>query len=68
MDIKRAGSRPLGPGPADYFTTFAPGENHWHGATPTTSMTHIAIQEKRDGRAAGWPEQVSGEQYRRENS
>ena len=31
---------------------FSPGEKHWHGATPTTAMTHIAIQEKKDGR---WP-------------
>jgi quercetin dioxygenase-like cupin family protein len=40
-----------------------PGEKHWHGATPTTAMTHIAIQEYLDGRAVDWMEQVSDEQY-----
>ncbi|WP_137181143.1 cupin domain-containing protein [Roseomonas sp. AR75] len=44
---------------------FPPGEKHWHGATPTTAMTHIAIQEKLDGKAVTWLEQVSDEQYRR---
>jgi quercetin dioxygenase-like cupin family protein len=43
---------------------FAPGEKHWHGATPTTGMTHIAIQEKKDGKVVDWMEQVSDEQYR----
>src|ERR1700733_4298364 len=42
---------------------FAPGEKHWHGAGPTTAMTHIAIQEKVDGKAVDWLEQVSSEQY-----
>ena len=41
----------------------APDEQHWHGAAPTTAMTHIAIQEYLDGRAADWMEQVSDEQY-----
>jgi len=40
-----------------------PGEKHWHGATPTTAMTHIAIQEQFDGKAVDWTEQVSDEQY-----
>ena len=40
-----------------------PGVKHWHGATPTTAMTHIAIQEKLDGSAAEWFEKVSDEQY-----
>jgi quercetin dioxygenase-like cupin family protein len=40
-----------------------PGEKHWHGATPTTAMTHIAIQELRNGKAADWMEHVSDEQY-----
>ncbi len=40
-----------------------PGEKHWHGAAPTTAMTHIAIQEYIDGRAADWMEKVSDEQY-----
>jgi quercetin dioxygenase-like cupin family protein len=44
---------------------FPPGEKHWHGATPTTGMTHIAIQEKLDGKVVDWLEQVSEEQYRR---
>ena len=42
---------------------FPPGEKHWHGAAPTTAMTHIAIQEQLDGRAADWLEKVSDEQY-----
>lgn len=42
---------------------FPPGEKHWHGATPTTAMTHIAIQELLDGKAVDWMEQVSDEQY-----
>lgn len=41
----------------------APGEKHWHGAAPTTAMTHIAIQEYLDGKAADWMEKVSDEQY-----
>ena len=44
---------------------FPPGEKHWHGATATTAMSHIAIQEKLDGRNVDWKEQVSDEQYRR---
>jgi quercetin dioxygenase-like cupin family protein len=42
---------------------FSPGEKHWHGATQTTSMTHIAIQEKLDDRVVDWMEQVTSEQY-----
>src|ERR1700731_647809 len=42
---------------------FPPGEKHWHGATPTTAMTHIAIQEHLDGKTADWMEKVSEEQY-----
>jgi quercetin dioxygenase-like cupin family protein len=45
---------------------FAPGEKHWHGAAPTTAMTHIAIQEYLDGKAANWMEHVSDEQYQPE--
>lgn len=41
-----------------------PGEKHWHGATPTTAMTHIAIQEALDGKTADWMEPVTEEQYR----
>jgi quercetin dioxygenase-like cupin family protein len=43
---------------------FSPGEKHWHGATATTGMTHIAIQEQLDGKVVDWMEQVSDEQYR----
>jgi quercetin dioxygenase-like cupin family protein len=43
---------------------FLPGENHWHGATPVTGMTHIAIQEKLNGKVVEWMEHVSGQQYR----
>ena len=43
-----------------------PGEKHWHGAAPTTAMTHIAIHEYRDGIAVDWMEQVSDEQYQGE--
>ena len=130
MEIKRAGSRPSGKGPAEYFTGavrvdplfeapdpgrvrgasvtfepgartawhthplgqtlivtaglgwvrrwggpleeirpgdvvwFPPGEKHWRGATATTAMTHIAIQEKLDGKVVDWMEQVSNGQYR----
>lgn len=41
----------------------APGEKHWHGATSTTAMTHIAIAEKRDGSAVDWMEKVSDDRY-----
>jgi quercetin dioxygenase-like cupin family protein len=43
---------------------FAPGEKHWHGATRTTGMTHIAIQEALNGKVVDWMEMVSDEQYR----
>ena len=42
---------------------FAPGEKHWHGASPTTALTHIAIQEQLDGKVVEWLEHVSDEQY-----
>ena len=41
-----------------------PNERHWHGSTPTTAMTHIAIQEALDGKVVEWMEKVSDEQYR----
>ena len=44
-----------------------PGEKHWHGASATTAMTHIAIQEQIDGKYADWMEKVSDEQYRLES-
>ena len=43
---------------------FSPGEKHWHGATPTTAMTHVAIAEALDGKVVDWMEKVSDEQYR----
>jgi quercetin dioxygenase-like cupin family protein len=129
MEIKRSGSQPSTPGPADYFTGavridplfdaaaparvvgasvtfepgartawhthplgqtlivtagsglvqrwggpveairpgdvvwFPPGEKHWHGATATTAMTHVAIQERSEGRTVDWMEKVSDPQY-----
>ncbi|RUW63425.1 cupin domain-containing protein [Mesorhizobium sp. M7A.F.Ca.US.008.03.1.1] len=42
---------------------FAPGEKHWHGAAPTTAMSHIAIAEALDGKVVDWLEHVSDEQY-----
>jgi len=44
---------------------FPPGEKHWHGATASTAMTHIAIQEKLDGKGVDWLEMVTEEEYRR---
>jgi len=41
----------------------APGEKHWHGAAPQTAMSHIAIQEKLNGKAVEWLEHVTDEQY-----
>ena len=43
---------------------FPPGEKHWHGATATTAVSHIAVQEKLNGQTAEWLEHVSDEQYR----
>ncbi|NKL77127.1 (R)-mandelonitrile lyase [Rhizobium leguminosarum] len=43
--------------------SFAPGERHWHGASPTTAMTHIAIQEQLDGKVVDWMEHVTDTQY-----
>jgi quercetin dioxygenase-like cupin family protein len=43
---------------------FEPGEKHWHGATATTAMSHIAIAEALNGKAVDWMEKVTGEQYR----
>src|ERR1700758_1749119 len=44
---------------------FQPGERPWQGATPTTAMSHIAIQEKKDGKVVDWMEHVTDAQYRR---
>jgi quercetin dioxygenase-like cupin family protein len=42
---------------------FPPGEKHWHGASPTKAMTHIAVQEAQNGKVVDWMEHVSDEQY-----
>jgi quercetin dioxygenase-like cupin family protein len=44
---------------------FPPGLKHWHGASPATAMTHIAIQESVDGKNVDWMEKISDEQYRK---
>src|SRR5512137_2662503 len=44
---------------------FPPGEKHWHGASPAAAMSHIAIQERLDGKAVEWLEHVTDAQYRR---
>lgn len=44
---------------------FPPGVKHWHGATPTTAVTHIAVQETLEGRNVDWLEKVSDAQYRK---
>ena len=71
MDIKRAGTVASRRGNAEWFsgTEWAdamwipPGEKHWHGAAPTTGMSHIAIHEALDGDYATWMEHVSDAQY-----
>jgi quercetin dioxygenase-like cupin family protein len=47
----------------DDVVWFPPGERHWHGATTTTALTHIAIQEALDGKTVDWLEKVSDVQY-----
>jgi quercetin dioxygenase-like cupin family protein len=65
--VQRAGGtiENIYPGDVVYFT---PGEKHWHGATTTTAMSHIAIQEKLNGSPVDWMEQVTEEEYRNEKS
>ena len=43
---------------------FVPGEKHWHGATPTTAMTHLAIQEAEGGKTVDWMQKVGDDEYR----
>jgi quercetin dioxygenase-like cupin family protein len=62
--VQREGGRIEDIHPGD-VVWFSPGEKHWHGATPTTAMTHIAIQEKKDGKVVDWMEHVTEEQYRK---
>lgn len=60
--VQRAGGpiAQIRPGDTVYFE---PGEKHWHGATPSTAMTHIALQEELDGTSVTWLEQVTDAQY-----
>jgi hypothetical protein len=51
--------------PAEGRDPVPPREKHWHGAAPTTAMTHVAIQEKLDGEAVDWMEKVTDAQYRK---
>jgi quercetin dioxygenase-like cupin family protein len=60
--VQREGGRIEEIRPGD-VVWFEPGEKHWHGAAPTTAMTHVAIQEALDGKAVDWMEKVSDEQY-----
>ena len=60
--VQRDGGRVEEIRPGDVIC-FAPGERHWHGAAPTTGMSHIAIQETLDGKAVEWLEHVTDEQY-----
>lgn len=60
--VQRAGGPVEEVRPGD-VVWFEPGEKHWHGGTPTTGMTHIAIQERQDGRVGDWMEHVTDEQY-----
>ena len=46
---------------------FRPNEKHWHGASPTSAMTHIAIQEALDGKVVEWMEKVTDQQYQRKS-
>ncbi len=60
--VQRAGAAREEIRPGDVIW-FVPGEKHWHGATATTGMTHIAIQEKLNDQVVNWLEKVSEEQY-----
>jgi quercetin dioxygenase-like cupin family protein len=61
--VQRSGGpiEEIGPGDVVWF---APGEKHWHGASPKTAMMHIAIAEALNGEVVDWMEHVSDEQYR----
>ncbi len=60
--VQRAGGPIESVNPGD-VVSFAPGEKHWHGASATTAMSHIAIHEYLDGEAVEWLEQVTEEEY-----
>jgi quercetin dioxygenase-like cupin family protein len=55
-----APAEPVHPGDVIWFP---PGEKHWHGAAETTAMSHIAVQEKLDGKAVDWLDHVTDDQY-----
>ena len=61
--VQREGGpvEPIYPGDVVWFPS---GEKHWHGASSTTAMTHIAIQEALDGKVVDWMEKVTDEQYK----
>jgi quercetin dioxygenase-like cupin family protein len=61
--VQRAGGAIEDIAPGD-VVWIEPGEKHWHGASPTTAMTHVAIAEMLDGAPVQWMEKVSDEQYR----
>ena len=61
--VQRAGGPVEEIRPGD-IVWFEPGERHWHGASPTTAVTHVAIAESLDGKVVDWMEQVTDEQYR----
>ncbi len=68
MDIKRSGAQPSAKGPIEEIrpgdvVRIPPGQKHWHGASPNTAMTHIAIVEQLDGKSTDWMEKISDEQY-----
>jgi quercetin dioxygenase-like cupin family protein len=60
--VQREGGKVEAIRPGD-VVWFAPGEKHWHGAAPTTAMTHIAIQESLNGKVVDWMEKVTDDQY-----
>jgi quercetin dioxygenase-like cupin family protein len=62
--VQRAGGPTEEVRPGD-VVCFSPGEKHWHGATPTTAMTHIAIQESLNGKNVDWLEHAGHERYRK---
>jgi quercetin dioxygenase-like cupin family protein len=62
--VQREGGPVEGIRPGD-VVWFSPAEKHWHGATPTTAMTHTAIQERLDGKVVDWMEHVSDAQCRK---
>jgi quercetin dioxygenase-like cupin family protein len=60
LTVNEARPREVHPGDVVWFP---PSEKHWHGAGPTTAMTHIAIQEALDSKVVEWMEKVTDEQY-----